>query len=437
MSSLGSSNSKTDSRPTAASVKMQIWTDLKACAKRKGMPLPEDIPEDFERAVRIHLLTLAKRALAMPIAAVPIDDHAWAAGGVNGLSQERLFKDESGENHVEADMHGIAILLSLGDQELLVPIAVDLDEDAASRIGMMISAEIPNFVDIESFIDTASSFLSDEERLNLKDQLGIEIPNAGASSQPVTADDPTDPTDPTVGAVSTGFQCEASVICGSWRDMLDMGKRARLPMSSAMLFRTAASWDLLRAKISGLPLIDLPVFPADFAQIFLRSVRHDKVEMEFNRKLLENSITEKNEIMSNDGVAWFYAMTEIIDTIGTPGSIPGLSVLLSMVRTQRVDGFDDLAAEEHIPDALFHWDKPSFRNIVIGVNLNPVQALMLSELVKRSPDQFHDLRSERLLRWTSVGVMVIPNAHLSAAGATVDGRDAAVYDGLREGLAAL
>lgn len=414
---------------TAASVKAQIWTDLGKCAKRRGLALPEDVPDDFERSVRINVLSLAKQALALPAQSVPIDDQLWAVGGVNGMSQERLLKDESGENSIEGDMHGIAVLLSLGDQELLVPIAADLDEDAANRIGMMVGAEIPNFVDIELFVEMASAFLSEEAKEELNQPAGVDITKA----LPAENSD----FDSNESIQNTEFGCEASVICGSWRDMLDLGRRARLPMSSAMLFRTPAAWDLLRAKISGLPLMNLPAFPADFAQIFKRSIRHDRVEMELSRKLLANIISEKKEILSNEGVDWFYVTTDIIDTLGTPGAVPGLSVLLSMVRTERVDGFDDAAAEEHIPDDLFHWDRPSFRNVAIGVSLNPLQALMLAEVIKRSPDNFHDLESDRLVRWAPAGVMIVPNAHLSAARATIKGRNFAAYDALRKGLAAL
>ena len=410
---------------TAASLKNKIWRDLKKCAKRRGLSLPEEVPDDFDRTVRINVMNLAKQALALPALTVPVDDQSWAAGGVNGLSFDRLSKDESGENVIESDMHSIAVFLSLGDQEILVPIAADLDEDAANRIGMMIGAEIPNFVDIELFIEMASSFLSEEEREGLTEPVSVDITKELPSSEFDSSGLPT----------TTEFKCNASVISGSWREMLDLGKRARLPMSSAMFLRTPAAWDLLRAKLSGLPLMNLPAFPVDFANIFARSVRHDRVEMGLSRKLLANLITAKKEMLSTEGLDWFYATTDIIDTLGTPGAVPGLSVLLSLVRTERVDGFENEALEKHIPDDLFHWDNPSFRNIAVGVSLNPVQALMLSEVVKRSPNEFHDLQSERLVRWVPAGVMVVPNAHLSAARATINGRNSAAYDELREALA--
>ena len=66
---------------TAASLKSKIWNELRSCAKRKGLTLPEDVPDDFERSVRVNVMNLAKQALALPVVAVPIDDQAWAAGG--------------------------------------------------------------------------------------------------------------------------------------------------------------------------------------------------------------------------------------------------------------------------------------------------------------------------------------------------------------------
>ena len=134
---------------------------------RLGEKVPTDCSgEEFDRSTRLWLLKFAQIAAAAPFTSVPIDDHSWSSMGFKGLTLAKIEEDELNPDAIPSDMHGIAVLIEKKDLSVLVPIASDLDEDAAEIFGKLVEAKVADFVDFAGFLDFAEgtdAFTPEEE----------------------------------------------------------------------------------------------------------------------------------------------------------------------------------------------------------------------------------------------------------------------------------
>ena len=405
-------------------VQKKIWDDLVSLGARLGEKVPADCSgEEFDRSTRLWLLKFAQIAAAAPFTSVPIDDHSWSSMGFKGLTLAKIEEDELNPDAIPSDMHGIAVLIEKKDLSVLVPIASDLDEDAAEIFGKLVEAKVADFVDFAGFLDFAegTDAFTPEEEVRAFD-LSVDPRSAPQESGEVP---------PLAGGPLLETEITSSVITGSWKEIVDISKSASYPLGMAMLLRQPAAWDITRALSSGLEASDFPEFSEKlFTAAFFRSVRHDASAINSNRQMLEALLKKKPTIASQEGQIWFSEVYDLIQSFGRPAAQNGLCVALAVARQSRAYDFE-APSDFEMDENLLVWSTDGIEMVALGVNLDPVQAVVLSELARQKPEAFLDLAETDKQRWVPLEPIVIPNALISRYGVSSRGRNAEAYEKIR------
>ena len=408
-------------------VQQKIWSEIAAMGQRLGETIPDTCTaEEFDRSARLWLLKFAKMVSEVPFVAHPVDDHPWSSMGVKGLSFDRIVAETANSDAIPSDMHGIVVLLQKGDLSVMVPIASDLDEDAAEVFGNLVRERILDFVDVAGFLDFAegTDALASEEEPRPFD---LSVDPRAASQSDVQQGSAADEDVPLLEA-----EIENSLIIGPWKEIVDISRSASYPLEIGMLLRQPSAWDIARGLASGLPAQDFPEFTQKaFSAAFYRSMRHDASAMKANKQMLDLLLQKKPVVASVEGQRWFSDVYDLLQSFGKPAAQPGICVALAVARQSAAYDFEIPEGFEMDEDLLV-WSTDGVEIIALGVGLNPVQAVVLSELARGKPEAFLDLEEAPGQRWIPLEPMVFPNALISRYGVTMRGRNPEAYEKVRQ-----
>lgn len=346
----------------------------KVCDKW-GIPFPEN-PKDPKKAVNVAISNLISSALSRPFSATYADDHPWSSIGLMPLTRARLKADDHHSLLEKAgEEYGVFASVEGFGSVIIVPLAADLSMDTA----LFVADHVRNNLDAFFDLTDAPSVLA--SGLNLE-----------------------------------GFENEevsVSIHSALWEDVRDIGSQSLLPLSESVFFRKPCAWDLLRARMSGMPCSQFPDFSEKaFVNLRNRSVRFDRRSDAATKAILKLARDTTVDLDNLEGRNWFAMVIDSLNSLGEARFSPGLSVVLHFT------AFDN--------DGLFS----GVRNLCIGFSLDPVQALVLSELAQNDPLAFHHLYEDQEKTFEFVSVSVIPDVYLAAFNATHEGRDEAVYNEL-------
>lgn len=365
-------------------------------ASRWQVSLPDD-PRDIHQSVKIALRDAADNAGAANFSVSHPDDHAWMTAGLRGLTRSRLVDDEqpTGLSAAAAEWGIVAVVSGYGSA-IVIPLLADLDPDAARGILGLLEGEEETYLDLEC----APSLLA------------------------------------AAGVDPEADEIEVQMVAASWFELRDLAQSASiLPLSKAMMLRRPVMFDLLRARVSGLPAADLPAF--DHAQFERRrnlAVRHDDRSMDAAREFLSVLRGQNPDLETPSGVRWFKMMADHLAMLGEPMPLDGLTVIVCC----QVKEIVDEGKPAGLPADLYSWRPAGVRNVCIGYGLDPLQATLLFDQVARDPVAFVDFADEEDgLRFEIIEALVVHDSYLARLDASLAGRDPAAYDAVRSEAAAL
>lgn len=302
------------------------------------------------------------------------DDHPWTNNGIRGLTHERMKEEVllAQDKMIAAQEEwGIMARVSCEDDFFDIPIALDIDEPATRNILERMKGMEATFVNVEL-----------------------------------------------VGDLFPGKDFTIQFHADNWCKLREISNSGVLPLDSAMFFRRPVVWDLFRAEFSELEFGSLPEFTEDeFYARLGKSSRFDQSLIESSK----NSVLSLSEIapkpMSIEWGRWFPVILDLINLIGKPRPMDGISILLNFLVEEPVDGVRD---EEG--DLVEKWSTVALHNMIVCYGLHPLAAPHILEFVRKNPMDFYDLPETENRRYVLAGASAIHDSMLSVMRASTVGR---------------
>lgn len=365
---------------------MKAFADrTQASVKRWGTTLDVPVEADDARAgtlIQGALIRAAKAAAAFDKGPFHPQDHSWTHDGMRGLSRERIADEMVLADDLMSpgtEEWGIMARVVCDGLWFDVPIAMDLNPDSARNILARMEGWEGRFVDVDL-----------------------------------------------LGRVMEGKPATIRFHADNWAQLRELAAKGDMTMLEAMDFRRPVVWDLLRAELSDLPPEPLtPFSEEEFYTRFAKSARYDASLMLTNRGLVHPVSRLKVEPLSVAWSEWHPAVVDLLNMIGVPQVMEGISIILSFSVEEpcAVDGRDADG------EAVSRWAAVSLHNMAVCYGLHPLSAVHVLDFVRRNAASFFDIPTEENRRFVMKGVSAIPDALLSAYRVSLHGRTGA-YDAM-------
>lgn len=350
--------------------------------------VPADADDDRAASIiRSSLMRAGKAAAASVPAPFYWDDNRWMHDGIRGITRDLIDREQeiAGNPVAEStDEWGIMARVSDGESGFDIPIAMDLDPDSTRNILDLLDGMEEALVDLEA-----------------------------------------------LGELVDG-EFTVTLHAGNWASLRDLQAEQSLPMLDALVFRRPATWDIVRARLSGLPPEDLPEFQEEaFYSRLARSVRFDPGLMSSQRKMADRLPSLEVKPGTPKWGEWFPSVADLLRSIGDPVPMDGMSVMLNFVveepLAEQPETYLDPDHPDHSPFA--DWEVVGHHNLVVGAGLHPLTAVHLYDVVVENPLPFYDLEDDADRRYRLIGASIIQDSMLSMVRATLNGRGPA-YDAM-------
>lgn len=347
------------------------------------------VPQDADDAraaslIRGALLRAAQEASKFDGGRFYNDDNSWSHNGMRGLTRARI-RDEveiSRDKMASApEEWGIMARVEVGDVYFDIPIVIDLDESAARNVLDRLEGHAAYLVDVDL-----------------------------------------------VGRAFPGEQFGIRLHADNWGHLRDLALDGFLTMEEAMDFRRPVVWDLIRASLADqAPEPFTPFSEEEFYTRFAKSSRFDTSLMESNREMVESIAKINVEPLSAAWGEWHPAVIDVLNSIGAPQPMDGISIILNFVVQEPLLSPD----RDEEGEALDSWGPVGYHNVIVAYGLHPLSAIHVLEIVKRNVTAFYDLPAAAAKRHVLVGVSAIQDTMLSSLRVSTYGRTDA-YDRIVE-----